>query len=62
MPKHHLSQHMVNRMSYLGNPKDYANFQDESLNKKLKAACSGASQLDFEGTVLTRMMHVLKKL
>ena len=60
VPKHHLAFHLVAKMPLHGNPRLYATWLDESLNKKLKACCRYASQVTFEQTVLVRMAELLK--
>lgn len=59
IPKMHLACHLVRRVDYLGNPRLYATWADESANKTLKLSCRGASQITFEKTVLSRMHVVL---
>ena len=56
IPKVHLAFHLVHQMAFLGNAKTYATWVDEAFNKNLKASCRNASQLNWEPTVLTRMM------
>ena len=60
VPKHHIIVHMLDKMSYQGNPVFYATWLDESLNKVLKAACRFTSQSSFELSVLTRMRQILQ--
>ncbi len=60
--KHHMAQHLLDRMSRPGNPVLYQNFLDESLNKDLKAVCGNISQLNFEETLLFKMDEKLKRI
>ena len=62
IPKEHFAYHLLARMAYLGNPKRYATWLDESLNKALKKTTTHASQLSFEPSVLLKMQHVLENL
>ena len=48
LPKSHAILHMIQRAFYLGNPMTYAVFQDESLNKDLKACSRKCHQATFE--------------
>jgi len=59
VPKHHIVVHMLDKMSYQGNPVYYATWLDESLNKTLKAICRFTSQATFEISVLTRIRIIL---
>ena len=54
-PKRYLLAHLVVESYRLGNPRFYANWHDESLNKVLKGACRGISQTTFESSLLLRM-------
>ena len=47
IPKRHVILHMILRMPIWGNPRYYANWRDEHLNKILKRACREISQLTF---------------
>ena len=58
-PKHHLMIHLLHRSGYFGNPRFYANWLDENLNKTLKSACRLTSQATFENSVLTRKQSIL---
>jgi hypothetical protein len=58
-PKHHMMWHLIYNIAEHGNPKSYATWKDESLNKQLKAVCRFTSQLTFENSVLTRMQELL---
>ena len=59
IPKRHSLVHLVQRSECVGNPTAYDNWLDERLNKQLKACCRGISQINFEGTVLRSMKHIL---
>ena len=62
VPKHHMMWHLLDSAVFLGNPRFYATWEDESLNKALKAACKHSSQLCFERSVLLRMREILSDL
>ena len=53
-PKRHVVSHLVTKASFFGNPNLYSNWEDESLNRLLKAACRKVSQRTFEGFLLMR--------
>ena len=55
IPKRHAALHLLGRMAYMGSPRMYANWFDESLNRTLKLACRTTSQVTFEESVLLRM-------
>ena len=59
-PKHHFWMHLVAQSQWLGNPRTFQNFINESDNKTLKQACQGVSQLTFEQTVLFKMAEVMR--
>ena len=61
IPKRHAVSHMVFSALFYGNPRFYATWTDESLNKLLQAACRQLSQATFEDTVLLSMAHLLKE-
>ena len=61
IPKRHLICHMILSMPLLGNPRFYAYWFDESLNKVLKLACRGISQATFETSCLLRMPSLLQR-
>ena len=42
-PKRHLAMHCVKLAGVLGNPRYYANWMDESLNKLLRSTCRNVS-------------------
>ena len=54
IPKHHMMLHLLRKSSFLGNPRHYATWEDESENRRLKAMCRHTSQATFENSVLTR--------
>ena len=58
-PKRHAMSHMILDSGFLGNPRCYANWVDESLNKLLKACCRKVSQTTFEEMVLLAMSQLL---
>eukprot|EP00969_Alexandrium_andersonii_P231578 10226486-Alexandrium_andersonii.AAC.1 len=47
-PKFHIVMHLLLRVGYCGNVRQYACWHDESLNKSLKACCRLVSQCRFE--------------
>ena len=59
-PKKHLVTHLFYDMQFLGNPRFYSNFYDESLNKLLKSFCRLVSQDTFEYFLLLRMRDGLR--
>ena len=59
IPKRHLSVHLLKDTAFLGNPRFYSNWLDESLNKLLKQVCRGISQATFDCTVLSAMQRLL---
>ena len=59
-PKVHLLYHMLACIRFMGNPRVYANWIDEDLNKSLKQACRNCSQLAFERTLLLRFKILLR--
>ena len=60
-PKLHLMAHMVFELEFLGNPKFYANWHDEALNKLLKKCCRGIAHATFDESVLSSMQLALKE-
>ena len=54
--------HVLQRMPNLGNPRFYANWMDETLNKHLKHSCRMVSQVNFERSLYIRMRELLKRL
>ena len=61
IPKAHIMCHPLERLHDHGNPKCFANWRDEGLNKLLKACCRTVSQRTFEPSLLTRMRALLGK-
>ena len=59
MPKRHMGNHLVDNVRRHGNPKRYANWLDEGLNRELKQACRNVSQVTFEPFLLLRMKELL---
>ena len=62
LPKHHVVFHLLDDMTWFGNTVAYANWQDEALNRNLKALCKSCSQLSFEPTLLLRARGQLRAL
>ena len=60
-PKRHLVCHLLAKLRTLGNPSQYANWLDESLNKDLKKACRTVSQCTFEKFLLLRFRETLRR-
>ena len=58
-PKRHLVLHILEHLPQKGNPKYYATWMDEALNRTLKAACRQLSQSSFEATILCHMWTIL---
>ena len=61
LPKRHLVTHLVCDTKRHGNPRYYAVWLDEALNKLLKKACRGVSQQTFDIVVLLRFREYLAK-
>ena len=59
IPKRHLTCHLLRGLELCGNPRNHANWEDESLNRTLKQACQKISQSTFEVSVLLRMRTIL---
>ena len=57
-PKRHLAMRLVKSVGFLGNPRWFANWMDESLNKLLRATCRNVSQSTFDVTVLSGMRRL----
>ena len=60
-PKHHLMMHLIAKIAFLGNPKCYATWADESENRRLKAMCRLTSQATFENSILTRFQIMARR-
>jgi hypothetical protein len=60
IPKFHIVFHLVHRMGWFGNPRLYATWLDESLNRMLKGCCRQTSQATFCRSVLFRMSRLLE--
>lgn len=61
VPKRHIMVHLLSKIHFFGNPRRYANWLDESLNKELKKCCRTVSQSTFEPFLLLRMREVLSQ-
>ena len=59
VPKRHMFMHLLKRLDFSGNPRSYATWRDEALNKMLKASCQSVSQATFEQSVLGNMCQLL---
>ena len=59
-PKSHQFMHMMRRLEFAGNPKIYACWTWEGLNKPLKRSCRNISQHTFEMTVLNSVNRMLR--
>ena len=59
IPKRHLMTHLFEKLNWHGNPRLYANWHDEGLNRTLKEMCRTVSQQNFESFLLLRMRHAL---
>ena len=59
-PKKHAMMHLLKDIRWMGNPRLYANWTDESLNKLLKMACRLCSQATLESSVLHSMQKLLR--
>ena len=61
IPKKHLVSHLLANMHFHGNPRRYAVWRDESLNRCLKKCCRTILQVSFEPHVLLRMPEMLTR-
>ena len=59
IPKRHLFLHLLRRLWWFGNPRYYATWHDEALNKLLKSCCRQVSQITFEKTVVENVQRIL---
>ena len=59
-PKRHAIGHMLCQTPLKGNPRFYALWHDESLNRVLKMACRRLCQSTFETTVWLSMPSLLR--
>ena len=59
-PKKHATFHLLYKTRWFGNPRLYANWLDEHLNKLLKSSCRFCSQATLESSVLCRMKLSLR--
>ena len=53
-PKHHLWRHMTARVPALGNPRMYATFHDESINRMLAEMAFACHRMTFERRLFAR--------
>ena len=60
IPKKHLVTHLLDEISFFWEPKRYANWIDESLNRELKYGLRLVSQAPFESFALLRFRAFLK--
>ena len=60
IPKMHAIYHMILGVGLHGNPRAYANWIDEALNRILKSACRNISQRTVEYRVLLCMPQLLQ--
>ena len=61
IPKRHLMFHLICRSLFFGNPRRYAVWEDEGLNRELKKHCRTVSQRTFESFLLLRMRETLRR-
>ena len=61
IPKTHMSMHLMRDLDWFGNPRYFANWVDESLNKTLRLACRHISQFTFDPCILSAMRELLKR-
>ena len=59
IPKRHMLLHMLRMIPEAGNPRFYACWHDEGLNKMLKMSCRLISQVTFDISVLHSMWEQL---
>ena len=59
-PKRHLFYHLIKDLRSKGNPRFFANWRDEGLNKLLRSACRQISQAAFEPSLLVNMECLLE--
>ena len=60
-PKAHLMFHLLHRASILGCPADYSTWEDESMNRWLKACLRMVSQANFEVLGYVKTMEYLSR-
>ena len=60
IPKRHLMTHMVKGGAWHGNPRMYACWADEGLNRELKKSCRLVSQQSFEPFILLTFRERLR--
>ena len=61
VPKRHLVYHLISKIPYFGNPRTYACWRDEGLNRELKRSCRTTSQQTFEVLLLLRFRQRLRR-
>ena len=61
-PKRHLTAHLLRDLRHFGNPRWFANWHDESLNKVLRRTCRFVHRHTFDATVLSGMRKQLQDL
>ena len=59
VPKQHMLYHLLRGLRSFGNPRMYACFLDESLNKQLKHAAKHCHARNFDKALLLRMQWLL---
>ena len=59
LPKKHITTHMLRELSLHGNPKWYACWLDEGLNRQLKGCCKHIHSANFEQCFLSGMRYLL---
>lgn len=61
VPKFHLYLHILQRADHFGNPRCYATWYDEHVNKILKAVLSGVSQQTFEASAFMKIADAVQR-
>ena len=61
IPKRHVMMHVLDDMHKFGNPKTYANWLNESMNKVLRKCCRQVSQCTFDTAVLSGFRELHKR-
>jgi len=62
VPKLHLMFHLHADIPWHGNPRMYAVWRDETLNRVLKMACRQVSQQTFDASLLVRFPYIMEEL
>ena len=60
-PKRHLGIHLISQLKWFGNPRFYAVWKDESLNKVLKATCRQVHQHTFDSQIIGSLNALLRE-